>query len=163
MQEGDTIMRAHVPNPSKLARGPATEEWARIDPMVYVTAARRLQAQATAEAVAASWRGIRSGLTGLAALVERYLLEPIARRSERDRASAELAAMDDRLLADIGLRRSDIPLAVDGCLARPRGMRRPPLAAALASRVLEGERCVAPAATANSNRPPAPARPELAA
>ena len=74
-------MRAHMPNRSELARGrPAPEEWARIDPMIYVTAARRLQAQATAEAIGAGWRAVRRGLIGLAGLARRHLLEPLARR-----------------------------------------------------------------------------------
>src|SRR5918996_818687 len=108
-------MRAHMQIPSeRLGRGPAPEEWARIDPIVYLTAARRLQARAMSEAIGAGWRWFRRGVTGLASLLQDRLLEPIARRSQRQRALAELAAMDDRLLADIGLQRSDIALAVDG-------------------------------------------------
>jgi uncharacterized protein YjiS (DUF1127 family) len=128
--EGDNIMRAHMPNQAELARGRATEEWARIDPTIYVTQARQLQAQAMAEAIGAGWRGIRRGLTGLAGLVRGYLIEPIRSRSQRQRAVAALAAMDDRLLADIGLRRGDIVLAVDGRLADPRVTRRAPAATA---------------------------------
>ncbi len=124
-------MHARMPNRSELARGrPAPAEWARIDPTIYITAARRLQARATAEALGAGWRGMRRGLTGLAGLVRRLLLAPIARRSQRQRALAGLAAMDDRLLADIGLRRSEIELAVDGRLADPRMTRRAPAAPA---------------------------------
>jgi len=160
-------MRAqtHIPT-ERLARGPATEEWARIDPIVYLTAARRLQARATSEAIRAGWRWVRRRVTGLAGLLQDRLLEPIARRSQRQRALAELAAMDDRLLADIGLQRSDIPLAVDGHLADPRVARRAS-AADVRDRLLRGERCPTPTATANSNRPVAPAAPgqapELAA
>jgi uncharacterized protein YjiS (DUF1127 family) len=53
-------------------------------------------------------------------LLRRFLLDRAIRRAERRRALAALAGMDDRLLADIGLRRGDIELAVDGRLADPR-------------------------------------------
>ncbi|MGH6904158.1 MAG: DUF1127 domain-containing protein [Geminicoccaceae bacterium] len=155
-------MSAHMPIRSELARGrKAPEEWARIDPIIYVTAARQLQAQATAEAIGAGWRGIRRGLTGLAGLVRRHLLEPLARRAQRRRAHAELAALDDRLLADIGLRRGDIQLALNGRLADPRVARRAPATVAPPlDHLLPDERCPASAVTANSNRPSAPAQPE---
>ena len=94
--------------------------------MIYVTAARRLQAQATADAIGAGWRAVRRGLIGLAGLARRHLLEPLARRAQRRRAHADLAAMDDRLLADIGLRRGDIQLALAGRLADPRVTSRAP-------------------------------------
>jgi uncharacterized protein YjiS (DUF1127 family) len=128
MLKGDDTMRAHMPNQAELARGRATEEWARIDPTIFVTRARQLQAQAMAEAIGAGWRGIRRGLSGLTGLVRAHLLEPIGRRLQRQQALAALAAMDDRLLADIGLRRGDIVLAVDGRLADPRVARRRPAA-----------------------------------
>ncbi|HYZ26130.1 MAG TPA: DUF1127 domain-containing protein [Geminicoccaceae bacterium] len=153
-------MRAQMQVQSeRLARGPADEQWARIDPIVYLAEGRRRQAQAMAAAIGAGWRALRWGLSGLAALAQRQLLEPLARRSERKRAIGRLAELDDRLLADIGLRRSDIALAVDGLLADPRVTRRSPDAAAT-ERLLEGERCPVPAGSANSNRPAAPARPD---
>jgi uncharacterized protein YjiS (DUF1127 family) len=130
MWKGDNTMRAHMPNRAELARGRAIEEWARIDPTIYVTRARQLQAQAMAEAIGAGWRVIRRGLASLTGLVRRHLIEPIRSRSQRQRAVAALAAMDDRLLADIGLRRGDIVLAVDGRLADPRVTRRAPAATA---------------------------------
>jgi hypothetical protein len=72
-------MHARMPNRSELAHGrPAPQEWARIDPTIYVTAARRLQARATTEAIGVAWRGIRRGLTGLAGLARRHLLEPLS-------------------------------------------------------------------------------------
>ena len=104
------------------------------------------------DVISVGWRGIRRGLSGIAGLARRHLLEPLERRGERRRAVAYLAALDDRLLADIGLRRGDIELAVDGRLADPRVTRRP-LVAATADRLLEGERVPAPAVTANANRP----------
>lgn len=135
-------------------RGPAPDEWARIDPIVYVAEARRRQAHAMGEAIGAGWRGLRRALTGVAGLVRRHLVEPIERRGERRRAVAYLAALDDRLLADIGLRRGDIELAVDGRLADPRVTRRPRVAAtAVADRLLERGRVPEPTVTANTNRP----------
>lgn len=41
---------------------------------------------------------------------------------ERERAFAELSALDDRTLADLGLRRADIPFVVY-CKARERSGR----------------------------------------
>jgi uncharacterized protein YjiS (DUF1127 family) len=147
-------MRAQMQIQSeRLARGSGNEEWARIDPLVYVAEARRLQARAMAEVLGAGWRALGRGLNGFAALVRRQLFQPLARRSERRRAIGRLAELDDRLLADIGLRRGDIALAVDGLLADRRVTRRP---LAVAERLLEGERWPVPTATANSNRPDAP-------
>ena len=162
-------MRTHVRMPSEpLVRGcPASEEWARSDPIVYVTEVRRAQARAVAEALGAARGGLHRGLSGFAAL-GRHLMDRLGRRSERQRAIARLTALDERLLADIGLRRGDIELAVDGLLADPRVTRRTPAqAAVVAERLREGERCPLPAATANTNRPAAPAQsnrvPDLAA
>jgi uncharacterized protein YjiS (DUF1127 family) len=138
-------MSAHLPVQSERLASPPSggEDWARIDPTVFMAEGRRLQARAMAEA-------FRSVADGLAAVVRR-LRERLARRSARKRAVHLLAGLDDRLLADIGLRRADIELAVDGRLADPR-MRRQ---AALAE-LLEGRHRPLPAAPANSNRPVPP-------
>jgi uncharacterized protein YjiS (DUF1127 family) len=53
----------------------------------------------------------------LARLV-RLVLEPYARRRRRRIAIAQLRTLDNRLLADIGVSRGQIELAVDGMLAR---------------------------------------------
>ena len=157
-------MRAQMQVQSeRLARGPADEPWARIDPVVYLAEGRRRQAQAMAAAIGAGWRALRWGRSSVADLVRRQLLEPLARRSERKRAIGRLAELDDRLLADIGLRRGDIALAVDGLLADPRVTRRAPAPApAVAERLLAGARCPAPTASANSNRPDGSAQQERA-
>jgi uncharacterized protein YjiS (DUF1127 family) len=141
----------------RLAPGrPESADRARIDPIVYVAEARRRQARAMAEALDAGRRGLQRGLGGLAAVVQGWLLEPLVKRSERNRALRQLAGLDDRLLADIGLRRGDIELAVDGQLADPRMRRRAPAPAAVVTEHLRaGERCPLPAASANSNRPAA--------
>ena len=78
-----------------------------------------------ADAVRRDWRP-------LARLFRRGVLEPYARRRRRRHAIAQLRALDDRLLADIGVMRGQIELAVDGLLAsrgegwsRPRGRSLP--------------------------------------
>jgi uncharacterized protein YjiS (DUF1127 family) len=132
---------------------------ARIDPIVYVAEARARQARAMAEALRAGWHHLRSGLTGLGT-VARRLWQPLARQSGRNRALRQLRALDDRLLADIGLRRPDIELAVDGVLADPRVKRR----AAAIEQLLEHRRSGLPAMPANSNRSALTERaPDLAA
>jgi uncharacterized protein YjiS (DUF1127 family) len=60
----------------------------------------------------------RRDLMRLARLVRRSVLEPHARRRRRRSAIAQLRSLDDRLLADIGLMRGQIELAVDGMLSR---------------------------------------------
>jgi uncharacterized protein YjiS (DUF1127 family) len=129
-------MTAHMPvrsQPLAHVRRPASDFWARIDPIVYATEARRHQARAQAEAVGAAWRGIRRVLSRLGGWTQRHIIRPLARRSERRQAIAQLTALDARLLADIGLRRSDIELAVDGLLADPRVARRTPAPAVVVS------------------------------
>ena len=73
-------MGAHMPMQSeRLAPGRAAgEDWARIDPSVFVAEGRRLQARAMVEALATGWRGFRWGVDGLAAVV-RGLRERLAR------------------------------------------------------------------------------------
>ena len=139
----------------------ASEDWARIDPIVYMAAGRRHQARAVAEALGTLRRGVRGWLSSLADWTSRHVVQPFARRSERRRAIAQLTALDGRLLADIGLRRSDIELAVDGLLADPRVTRRAPApAAAMMERALEGACRPVSATTANTNRPAGRAQPD---
>lgn len=60
----------------------------------------------------------RRDLQRLARLVRRFIVEPYARRRRRRIAIAQLRLLDDHLLADIGLTRGQIELAVDGMLSR---------------------------------------------
>ena len=147
-------MGAHMRVQSeRLTPGRASgKDWARIDATALMAEGRRLQARAAAEALATGWRGVRWGVNSLGNAV-RALRERLARRFARHRAVHLLSALDDRLLADIGLRRGDIELAVDGRLADPRVRRQ----AAMAE-LIEGRRGPLPAAPANRNLP-APPRP----
>jgi uncharacterized protein YjiS (DUF1127 family) len=66
-------------------------------------------------------------LARVARLIRRSVLEPYARGRRRRIAIAALVALDDRLLADIGLRRGDIEPTVDGMLARRDDASPPPV------------------------------------
>ena len=57
----------------------------------------------------------------IAKAFRQYILEPLARERWRRIAIEELRRMDDRLLADIGLRRDQIDIAVHGLLAQREG------------------------------------------
>jgi uncharacterized protein YjiS (DUF1127 family) len=60
----------------------------------------------------------RRDVQRLARPVSRFILEPYVRRRKRRIAIAQLRSLDDHLLADIGLTRGQIELAVDGILPR---------------------------------------------
>ncbi|MGD9507511.1 MAG: DUF1127 domain-containing protein [Geminicoccaceae bacterium] len=62
---------------------------------------------------------ISRGILRLVQLIRDTVLEPLARRGRRREDMERLAVMDDRLLADLGLRRSEIARVVDP----PRGDR----------------------------------------
>lgn len=69
--------------------------------------ARRIRAEAVAKLV-------KTGLVNLKTLAARYK----AHQQQR-RAVEELNALDDQMLRDIGLSRSEIPAAVAGLIERP--------------------------------------------
>jgi uncharacterized protein YjiS (DUF1127 family) len=85
--------------------------------------ARAARDAALAAAVAAGWTMLGRGVTGLG----RSLRVRFADWRERQHAAAELYALDDRSLAELGIHRAEIPFVV----ARPveaRGPYRAPLA-----------------------------------
>lgn len=61
----------------------------------------------------------RPDLLRLQRLLRRSVLEPYARWRQRRIAVAQLEALDDHLLADIGLTRGQITAAVDDMIPRP--------------------------------------------
>lgn len=63
----------------------------------------------------------------VAQLLRKGVMERYLRRRRRKLAIAELQALDDRLLADIGLRRNDIARAVDGLLTNRGGAAATPI------------------------------------
>jgi uncharacterized protein YjiS (DUF1127 family) len=62
----------------------------------------------------------------LTLLIRRSILEPYARRRRRRIAIAQLKALDDRLLADIGVRRNDIERTVSSRVVTTPCRHRPP-------------------------------------
>lgn len=69
--------------------------------------ARRIRAEAIADLIVAGW----TALKGIVGRVKAYLAT--------QRAMDELNALDDQMLRDIGLSRSEIPAAVAGLIERP--------------------------------------------
>ena len=69
--------------------------------------ARRIRAEAIADLIYKSWVALKS----LATRAQAYLAQ--------QRALNELNSLDDAMLRDIGLSRSQIPAAVAGLIARP--------------------------------------------
>lgn len=69
--------------------------------------ARRIRAEAIANLIYNSWVAVKS----VGTRVKAYLAER--------RALNELSSLDDAMLRDIGLSRSQIPAAVAGLIARP--------------------------------------------
>ena len=57
----------------------------------------------------------RAGEAGVT-LLDRWVVKPIARRRRRSAAYRELVRLDDRILADIGIRRDEIPAIVGAIL-----------------------------------------------
>jgi uncharacterized protein YjiS (DUF1127 family) len=106
-------VRQHWPqHPSQPGGGPRND-------------ARRHPRAASTAKTASSWlngfvmlaTGIARAMMRLALLIHRSVLEPYARRRRRRIAIAQLKALDNRLLADIGVRRNDIERIVDRLLA----------------------------------------------
>lgn len=87
----------------------------------------------------------------------RSLLQGFYGQQSRRQAIAELSRLDDRLLADIGMRREDIPLVVDGW-AKRSGTEKTTAAAAGGLRqpaVMRTRACTAGAVNDDDCRPEA--------
>ncbi len=121
------------------------------DPLVRELEARRRQAEAIVDGVHWAWTGASrivrrmaaggsgerraaandnraSGAApGLLRRAGQAVLSFLASWQRRRAAIDELRALDDRVLTDIGLRRDQIELAVDGLLPRGGETRRRPL------------------------------------
>jgi uncharacterized protein YjiS (DUF1127 family) len=69
--------------------------------------ARRIRAEAIADLIFKSWVALKS------------VAVRVKTRLEQQRALAELHSLDDAMLRDIGLSRSQIPAAVAGLIERP--------------------------------------------
>ncbi|WP_341703498.1 DUF1127 domain-containing protein [Ferrovibrio sp.] len=80
---------------------------APLSPAEIEAYARRVRAETLARLIAAGW----TRLTAIAGRFGTYLAQR--------RAIDELSALDDQMLRDIGLSRSEIPAAVAGLIERP--------------------------------------------
>lgn len=90
----------------------------------YVVAARKLQALALRRAVISAVMGMVATLRPLSVVAAhgagrtsrlvRFGISAYGKRRREQRAMAELRALDDRALSDIGLHRSEIPARVRG-------------------------------------------------
>lgn len=56
----------------------------------------------------------RSGSSIIARLLSRYLIQPLVAMHQARKTYRELMALDDRQLADIGLKRCEIEMALTG-------------------------------------------------
>jgi uncharacterized protein YjiS (DUF1127 family) len=95
----------------------------------YQLVGRRLQARAVVAAFASSFRALARAFQRLAAAYGRVSRETAAIR--------QLSALDDHLLADLGIRRGQIRAAVAGLVDRPV-VEEPAPAAAVESQPGEG-------------------------
>lgn len=85
----------------------------------YQLVGRQLQARAMAAAISGLFRGARRFIAKLVTGVRQARLQAAA--------VSELAAMDDRLLADIGIRRDNIEAAVAGLMSRQAAAEAAPV------------------------------------
>ena len=91
---------------------PVRQPWLSQDPRVYLmytARARKLQSETIARGLRAAGRFLAR--TGTAAI------RSIARTLHKRRTMAELSRLDDRLLADIGIDRKQIPMIAQGLIA----------------------------------------------
>jgi uncharacterized protein YjiS (DUF1127 family) len=90
--------------------------FAPVDHIEITAAARRMQAQEMAKLLSAIGRGVKA--------VFRALASPYQVWREYQDTYSELTSLDDRMLADIGISRSDIPRVAAGLWAPQARMER---------------------------------------
>ena len=101
----------------------------------YIIKGRLLRAEAVAALLTAGARGIaRLVLSGISATIElgRRAIGWLAREQQRRASLRALMALDDHMLKDIGLSRSQIHAMVDGVFRTPEVGRSPQRPKALA-------------------------------
>jgi uncharacterized protein YjiS (DUF1127 family) len=91
----------------------------------YQLLGRQLQARAMAGALEAAFAGL---LRGVSRPFEKAA-GALGRARREGAAIRSLGALDDHILADIGITREQIPAAVAGLLERPTAAPKPPTAA----------------------------------
>ncbi len=114
---------------------PSNSRFEALEPWQIAAEARRMQADEVA-------RLIRAGAALVADTARRLLVAPVIRSYRRGRLINEMATLDDRSLADLGVSRFDIPFIADA--AYPRWVELRKLRSALAD--LLGRALVAPVA-----------------
>jgi uncharacterized protein YjiS (DUF1127 family) len=74
---------------------------------------------------------LQPSVSGLGSLLSRLVLAPLARLKAREAAYEELMSLDDHMLKDIGITRSQIPGVVRGVIhPHPASNENKPLIAA---------------------------------
>jgi uncharacterized protein YjiS (DUF1127 family) len=101
---------------SRLANTALNIATTEVDHVSITKAARRMQAEEFAKLILAVGRGIKSAAATLAA--------PYKVWREYQDTYAELTQLDDRMLSDIGIARSDIPRVAAGLWAPQARMER---------------------------------------
>ena len=104
-----------------------------------LTIATQPLAKPLSDGIIAGVGALRRAGEAVVTLLDRWVVKPIARRRRRSAAYRELVRLDDRILADIGIRRDEIPAIVGAILTEqeaedPRRRRaanenEPPVAA----------------------------------
>lgn len=104
----------------RAAREVACEEFSQIRPADDVDTRQAAPATTVLSALAHY-----SGLAEIAWMVRYGILQPLRRRIEKRRAIAQLRALDERSLRDIGIERGQIELVVEGSYFRRPSAPRP--------------------------------------
>lgn len=81
-----------------------------------LTIATQPLAKPLSDGIIAGVGALRRAGEAVVTLLDRWVVKPIARRRRRSAAYRELVRLDDRILADIGIRRDEIPAIVGAIL-----------------------------------------------